>query len=147
MSTRCQIAIKLKDSDTKKVLKCEPSLIDSAYLYKGINAKYIGNVDYTDKMSDGDNYLWITCHFDGYPEGVGEELKNKFNTYEKALNLVLAGHMSSICDKIDPYSIREDNWEDNKPILSNNMEELLDSFSESDREYLYIFENNQWKIN
>ena len=38
-------------------------------------------------------YTSVYCHFDGYPEGVGRQLLNDYNSTARALGLVDAGAM------------------------------------------------------
>ncbi len=48
--------------------------------------------------ANGKKYLYVYCHNDGYPEGVGADLKNMFEgreCYEEALEYILAGDRST----------------------------------------------------
>lgn len=82
-------------------------------------------------------YLGIYCNFDGYPAGVGRELKEKFKTYEQVLNLILLGECSYIIDDICSYH----NWRN---------EDLTIRYSEFGRpkhtgtDYYYVFEDGEW---
>ena len=42
-----------------------------------------------------DSILSVYHHFDGYPEGLGVKLKEHYNTYEKASELIDGGNMSN----------------------------------------------------
>ena len=85
-------------------------------------------------------YLGIYCHFDGYPGGVGKELKTKFNTYEKVLNLILLGSCSSIITDIRAYH----NWrnEDLEIVCKQGISPKI----ENGIDYGYIFENGEWIV-
>lgn len=43
----------------------------------------------------------IYCHFDGYPEGVGEKLKKFYNTKEEINKLLDLGDLSTLGSKYD----------------------------------------------
>lgn len=122
MSTRCNVYVKLREEDkgtTNKSLK-------------------FGNPVY---ISDDTNYIGIYCHHDGYPEGVGEVLKTNYNTYEKALELVLNGDTSSIGADLDHcgfYAEREE-WKYNQPDQSK-------SYPTINEEYLYVFVDGNWEM-
>lgn len=48
--------------------------------------------------ANGKKYLYVYCHNDGYPEGVGADLKRMFegeDSYEDALEYILAGDRST----------------------------------------------------
>lgn len=78
-------------------------------------------------------YIVIYCHHDGYINGVGKELLEKYDTYEKAYQLIMQGHCSYLGA---PYE-REDNacYEVVYGDLSNVIED-----------YLYVFENGEWFV-
>jgi len=96
MSTRSNIAIKLRESDRNKNLKT---------VWGGrINPK-------------GAQYLYVYCHNNGYPEGVGADLNRMFNgeSYKKALEYILKGDRSTTetsyldwrGEKCGPYTSNE----------------------------------------
>ena len=88
MSTRSCIVIKVKESDLNQVKKFNPELLP---------VKVEGWDCYGESTSDEKSqpvelkgaYIGIYCHSDGYPSGVGAVLKEKFNDYETALNLII----------------------------------------------------------
>lgn len=77
MSTRSYIALRLREEDKNKSFKAACGLT--------VNAS-------------GSKYLYVYCHFDGYPEGVGADLKNLEMTYDDALEFILKGDRST-CEK------------------------------------------------
>lgn len=81
-------------------------------------------------------FMGIYCHFDGYPSGVGTELKEKFDTYEKALNLVLLGDVSHIIGTIKSYH----NWR-NEEVDIRVLQDIVPRPCE---DYTYIFHNGEW---
>ena len=76
MSTRSNIAILLRPEDRNKDFKTPWGQV--------VNA-------------NGKKYLYVYCHNDGYPEGVGDDLIRMFDgdKYEKALEYILMGDRST----------------------------------------------------
>lgn len=76
MSTRSNIAILLRPEDRNKDFKTPWGQV--------VNA-------------NGKKYLYVYCHNDGYPEGVGVDLITMFDgdKYEKALEYILMGDRST----------------------------------------------------
>lgn len=76
MSTRSNIAILLRPEDRNKDFKTPWGQV--------VNA-------------NGKKYLYVYCHNDGYPEGVGADLITMFDgdKYEKALRYILRGDRST----------------------------------------------------
>ena len=76
MSTRSNIAILLRPEDRNKDFETPWGEV--------VNA-------------NGKKYLYVYCHNDGYPEGVGADLINMFDgdKYEKALKYILKGDRST----------------------------------------------------
>lgn len=88
-------------------------------------------------------YLGIYCHWDGYLEGVGQELITNYSDFTSAFNLILGGDCSSICGKrIRRYATRS--CEDWKYIQPKQLDEV--KTVSSDSEYLYLFEHNHWNL-
>lgn len=111
MSTRSNIAILLRESDRNRDLETEMGTI--------VNAK-------------GKPYLYVYCHNDGYPSGVGQDLKDMFDgaDYEDALEYILMGDRSTT-----DLSYWQWRGEDNVDPVPADTEE--DCYNE---EYLYIIE-------
>ena len=119
MSTRSNIAIKIKEED------------------KGKTFKAWNNVNF--KISEDTEYLEVYCHFDGYLEGVGADLLSDFNNYDDVFNLIIKGDMSSINDYYYDRPHEED-WDDIKP----NELKTFDFNKKIPNDYYYLFENNKW---
>lgn len=79
-------------------------------------------------------YKYIYCHFDGYPEGIGKELKTYYNSEELANNLVDCGDLESIDDGV--ATLIEDG---RRPRICR-----LDQIPDQGQEYVYIWENDKW---
>lgn len=114
MSTRSNIAIKLKEEDRNKDFIAP----DDSVFNPG-----------------GKAYLQIYCHFDGYPEGVGQQLLYENFTYEQALNFIILGDHSTVKEA---YILRGEKWQDDKP-------KCIDE-PKCQEEFLYCFMDNAWFI-
>ena len=111
-----------------------------------------------EKLPD-DTFRYVYCHFDGYPEGVGQTLLNHFNDSDRVSRLIDLGALSYLREDIDSqndfnnpvgddatmayHRDRKENLEIN---MAAKLEDLLDNFDKSRTEYLYIFENGSWVI-
>lgn len=142
MSTRCNIAVVVKESDKERSLNLINHANEFGFDLNRINTKGKAVVleDIYDKVITMDDkaVLQIYCHHDGYPDGVGAELIKHFNTYEDALALVLAGDTSYVEDgTTGAYAIHED-YEDNMP-------EALDDPLQHN-EYLYVWVDDEWML-
>lgn len=111
MSTRSNIAILLREEDRNRNF--------TTPMGTTVNPK-------------GAKYLYVYCHNDGYPSGVGQDLKDMFDgaDYEDALEYILAGDRSTT--ELTYWEWRRETDVDPTPA---NTEE--DCFNE---EYLYIIE-------
>lgn len=112
MSTRCNVAICLREDDRSKTFTSPNS------------------PDFT-ISPDGAKYLVIYIHNDGYPEGVGEDLVRLAEgaTYEDILNFILEGDRSTVLNSY--YAWRQEPWKYIKPDPMYN--------PELNEEYLYGF--------
>lgn len=147
MSTRSNIAIILRPEDRNKTLNvmdkifddCRPNMrCPNCRTPKPNNLETV----FPNCEPNGKAVLQIYCHHDGYPEGVGNALYYGYDSYEKALALILGGDVSVIDEKYTcPYSIGEGedpNW---------NVPTVLDE-PKLVEEYLYVFnyETNEWFV-
>jgi len=85
----------------------------------------------------------IYCHYDGYPEGVGKELVEKFNSPVKINDLLSKGDMSSIHSN-EHYKDRGENNVD--AIVSANEQAYVKDTEQSWGEYAYLFRNGEWEV-
>lgn len=116
MSTRSNIAIKVKPADYSAV------------------SETIGT-----EVNDKTPYIQIYSHHDGYPSHMFKELTTNFNSYDKALAVILEGSTSGICDGVShAYTGYGESYEDNAPWPVEHP-----SF---DEEYLYVFEVDEWTV-
>ena len=134
MSTHCRIYVRIDKEDFGKTLtaditKLPNPLVENNYpcLPIKVHSHPIDDV----------LFLGIYCHFDGYPKGVGAELRNKFNSYEKALNLVLLGSVSYIINEIKSYHNWRNEDVDIRLIQGNVAPPAVE-------DYTYIFHKGEW---
>jgi len=93
--------------------------------------------------------LSVYCHWDGYPEFNGVKLKEHFNSYEKASELIDGGDISALwtnagwdnetLSEVGPlyYSSRGD---DCPPRHDANIYDYL----ADGEEFAYVFRNGEW---
>lgn len=110
MSTRSNIAILLRPEDRNKDFKTPWGQV--------VNA-------------NGKKYLYVYCHNDGYPEGVGVDLITMFDgdKYEKALEYILMGDRSTT--DLSYWDWRK---EECAPRAADTEEEMYQN------DYLYVIE-------
>lgn len=108
MSTTCNIILELRPEDRKKNFKTPWGEIVNAH---------------------GSPYLGVYCHNDGYPSGVGDDLKGMFEDgdYKEALKFILAGDRSTT--DLSYWAWRQ---ETNAPEAGDTAEEF------NTQNYLYI---------
>lgn len=147
MATRSYIRVILKEEDRNKDMKFNPSLIGDEEGKYQIDLKEWGReqLDTEHGMWDtvnpgGAEALRIYHHWDGYPEGVGGTLIKHYNTYEKALNLILGGDCSTINRFYNPYALRSsEDWGGIRPLPIQENADIAE-------EYDYMFKDGQWYV-
>lgn len=92
MSTRSWISIEINPEDVGTYRHHNPKLLPMK-LEVDPHRKHAKN---NFPMVELSKFLGIYCHSDGYPCGVGKTLLKHYNTYEKALNLILGGDYSCL---------------------------------------------------
>lgn len=110
MSTRCNVAILLKEEDKGKEFNVNGN---SFYIYEDVN------------------YLCIYIHHDGYLSGVGHNLLFNLKTYDDALKFILEGDRTSFDTS---YVDLGEDYESNEPI-----QVVQETIDEIPNEYLYVF--------
>lgn len=148
MATRSNIAIILRPEDRdcnfnvmyKRFDTCRPNM-------QSPHCRNPKKEDWKDIFPNcypgGKDVLEIYCHWDGYPESVGVALQSGYNTYEKALALILGGDLSEVKEDFSrPYSLGEgEDPEYCSPIALPDKPKMYE-------EYLYVFDykTNQWYV-
>lgn len=146
-SNRSNIAILLRPEDRNRTFNVmDPAFDDYRPEMRCPNCRSEKSEDWKDIFPDcepnGSPILQIYCHWDGYPEGVGEALQSGYNTYEEALALILGGDLLSLEPSYScPYSLGE--GED-----AGHCAPTVLSKAELNEEYLYVFDYkfNQWFV-
>ena len=86
----------------------------------------------------------IYCHWDGYPEGVGDKLIHCYNDRAKVLELLRLGHISSLGVDIETTeAYHRDRGEEFHPARIMTLEEMSESWAE----YCYKFTlEDRWEV-
>ena len=119
MSTRCHIAIKLKQEDLgKKLLITE------------------NNKEHQLTTDEGFPYMFIYIHHDGYLSGVGNGLLNELGVdYDTVKNYILKGNRTSFTC---PYTECNETWDHNKPQFCKSIDGPIPE------DYLYVLIDGKW---
>lgn len=98
-----------------------------------------------------DGILSAYHHWDGYPDWLGRQLVEHYNTFDEALQLVQGGGMSSCWSQED----WDGNSQDSGPLYYSARGDGMPSTwcqdfrgflrHSSGVDYCYLFENGQWK--
>jgi hypothetical protein len=105
------------------------------------------------QLKDG-SVLSVYCHWDGYPEWNGKKLKEHFDSYEQAAELIDGGDISSLWTDKDweqkemksrtlYYSERGES--DTEPNLDNSFQAFISGVKDSWADYAYLFADGEWK--
>jgi hypothetical protein len=99
----------------------------------------------------------IYCHFDGYPDGVGEKLKSHYMELAKILELLDLGHLSVLGEEIGEKQDfnapkegmclaygRDRGESDNEATCSSTISSWLATYDDCD--YAYLYENAEWMV-
>lgn len=139
MSTNSRIWVKIKPLDFGRKISTNEDLLKN----KIVSNNYPGFTEFQIPQNPINDilYLGIYCHSDGYIDGVGKELLEKFNTYDEALNLISLGDCSTIVEYLRPY--KNLNNEEHKIDFQMGCLPELSRYG-----YTYIFdeENFGWQM-
>lgn len=111
MSTRSNIALKLRDCDLNQTFQSSCGI---------------------EVSPKGKGYLQVYCHFDGYPEGVGADLLSMNMTYEQALEYILEGDRSTT--RLSYYEMRHEECPPKAMIAPICKQEYLYILEEVDKD-------------
>lgn len=149
MSTPSRIILKLKKEDIGRKIKFDPTKLPLPFydwIERDDNGKVWLNqkdVEKSKAVTLKGKYIGIYCHWDGHLDSTGDVLRESFNDYETALNLIVGGWCSGIASGyVSHYANRKGmEWADIKPIQGS-----IDTIrSQIYGQYEYIFENDSWK--
>jgi hypothetical protein len=108
----------------------------------------------------GDKYRGISCHFDGYPEGVGKTLLNFYSNPDKVAALINLGDISCLKKEVAPQGahsngnpekdvtiayMRDCGEEDCEALEDDTANGVANSIEPSG--YVYIFDGKEWTCN
>lgn len=115
-------------------------------------------------IKEGNKFRYIYVHFDGYPTGVGAMLKKHYTNPAKVEELISLGDCSVLGEelapqreKFDDYSSKvlcengsmfygRDRGEKNVTARTKDWDEYLkEQLDDVWIEYIYVFENGEWK--
>jgi hypothetical protein len=102
----------------------------------------------------------IYCHWDGYPSNNGKILQEHYQDVNKIKQLIVLGSLSILgpeIGEIQDFSNPTDrNWclfygrdrgeKDTGHDNHKSIQELIDAASDSWGEYVYLFEDGEWKV-
>lgn len=96
------------------------------------------------QTQDG-KYKAIYCHWDGYIEGVGETLKEFYNTPEKVEQLLALGDISILADNLDDtVAYHRDRGEElQMGRIFDTYREMVDNVF---CDYIYVFNDGEWYV-
>ena len=95
-------------------------------------------------LSVPDGVRAIYCHWDGYPEGVGQTLKDHYNKLLLISELLDRGDVSSLGDTLVESVFYEDRGEDTPAHKFASESEWLDWATNCGCEYAYLYRGDAW---
>jgi hypothetical protein len=99
------------------------------------------------KNSDG-TITGVYCHFDGYPDGVGRVLTERYSTTALASALLQHGSISSVGDNVDETIFyHRDRGEDlEAPTTYDSITHMLHNVAaDFGVEYAYVWNGTTWQ--
>lgn len=91
-------------------------------------------------LHHNDEYKSIYCHWDGQFTGVGQELKNNYNTLDAVKELIDGGSLSTLVP-----NLKRSDYKDTARYEESNLDKFLNELKDhSDIEYFYMFKNGEW---
>jgi len=85
----------------------------------------------------------VYCHYDGYPEGVGQELIQNYTSPVEVNELLSKGDMSSLHSK---QFFKDRGETDVDSINSENEQEYLEFTGNCWGEYAYLYRDGEWEV-
>ena len=138
MSTRSNIYLLLKPSKRERKVK-----FDINKLPKSKRATCVLNYPIKDvTIPNNATYMGVYHHWDGYIDGLGEELLKHYKSYKRVLNLLTMGDLSTILRDVKSY--QGCNNEDCVPRFG--IENTLTPENACREEYAYLFDGKKWWV-
>lgn len=89
----------------------------------------------------------IYCHFDGYLDWVGKNLKEHYDSEDKVRSIIEQGDASSIDETIEKCKFyHRDNNEDLNIREFDDLQTMMKKYHDSWAEYCYLFQDGKWKV-
>jgi hypothetical protein len=93
------------------------------------------------------NLRGIYCHFDGYPTGVGETLKEHYTEGNRVEQLLKLGDISFLGESLGKtVAYHRDRGENLTPNWQTSATRLEDEMKRHGADYAYIFEGGNWEV-
>lgn len=90
---------------------------------------------------------YIYCHYDGYPDGVGAELRKNYSTFQSASDLINKGDCSTIYGDLKTYASMGEKWESIAPKYINKTSFNIELGKKYYIDYMYLFSDKKgWEI-
>ncbi len=94
------------------------------------------------KDNESNKYIGIFNNYFSYPSKLGYYLVNKYNNLKKIKEAFNSGHIKECVEKHLYYNNAQENRID--ILVYDTLDDIL-NIKDIDFDYLYIFENNNWK--
>jgi hypothetical protein len=92
-------------------------------------------------IEDEKTIIFIYCHHDGYPEGVGKYLKEYYNNEEIIKKLLSLGAISGLENTIERTA--KEAYNDGDDIrAAHSRKDFVES--QGDANYYYLWKNDKW---
>lgn len=140
MSTRCNIILQVKKEDLGKTIKFDATKLPTPLSEWTCYGNEVGE-NLCQEVTLKKPFIGIYCHSDGYPDGVGRVLLEKYTDYDTILNLIAGGFCSFVWfDEVRHYANRDkEGWEYIHPIQSDKPV-AIGGWTE----YAYVFKSGKW---
>ena len=86
----------------------------------------------------------IYCHWDGYPEGVGETLKSFYSTFEQVESLLAKGDLSTLGQTLEESQSYADLGMKLQTATFQSDDEWLAWANNCSCEFAYLFSDGKW---
>lgn len=93
-------------------------------------------------LKDGEKFISVYCHWDGYVANNGVLLQTNYNTIEKIRELLTKGDMSSLHETVADIEYYADRGEDG--VEPREYHTVRDMIEAEWQEYNYLFVNGKW---
>lgn len=93
-------------------------------------------------LKDGEKFISVYCHWDGYVTNNGVLLQTNYNTIEKIKELLTKGDMSSLRETVADIEYYADRGEDG--VGPREYHTVRDMIGAEWQEYNYLFVDGKW---